>query len=718
MRLTTLFHLCYNESPNPFALREKSHEVHMGYILLLPVLALLPLPFVRLLNTSFARALPAALASALMAALAAAALLHSLPVALALTGAAFAVAAALSLLLCPDRRALLRRYIQPDFAAFCVVFTAIYLFYGARYFIWWDEWSHWGLMVKAMCLSDKLYTDPAVWMPVHKDYPISLTLFGYAWSKLSGGYSEANALRSLYTFCAAMALAFFDTKNLKFRGLWKPLLAVAVSFICVTAADNAGFPFTYYMDAPAGLVFGLLIWQALRMDFTKTREYVPCFILLIFLALIKEIGVLLALVAAAIFLFCFAAQALAAKRAGAPFAIWPRVPLLIATFALPLLTFALWRDYVKGLGIGGQFQLEPAPLRDVLAAFIGRGSEFQARTFARFWKGFFFVAQRYVMPLWALLAVLILAGVFYAKRAKGMDGAFLARFRAAAPVWMLGYLAFGLALLYLYMFGGFSKAEANRLASMDRYLGCYATAMVVVCAGIYYEYRLGREKTEAALDICLNPPSPSEPPPLEKGADSLDHGRESPLFQREGHEYAGGFEKNTSIQPSKRVKSKAKKSAAERTLIAFLVATMALRPSPALVAPLAGRMASADFARAAVAEYRSLLDPETDRVYLVQDKDSQRLFQFAYYLYPVRSSPAGQGKLDPGKLSAAALRKRWTQGGYTHLIIADYSEILRKDYPELFACEAYEIGDGVLFRIDHTKGAAVLIPLHSEEFDL
>ena len=623
----------------------------MGYILLLPILAVLPLPFMRLLNTSFARALPTALASALIAALAAAALLRSLPAALMLTGAAFAIAAALSLLLCPDRLALLKRYAQPDFAAFCIVFTAIYLFYGTRYFIWWDEWSHWGLMVKGMCLSDMLYTEPGVWMPVHKDYPISITLFSYAWCKLSGGYSEANALCSLYTFCAAVILAFFGGKDLKFKSIWKPLLAVFACFVCVTAADNGGFPFTYYMDAPAGLLFGLLLWLALRMDFKKTREYVPVFILLVFLSLLKEIGVLLALVAAAIFMCCFLAQIIAAKRNGLPEKVWPRVPLLLSIFALPLLTFLLWRGYVKGLGIGGQFQLEPAPIRDVLAAFVGKGTEFQAQTLSRFWKGFFFVAQRYVVPLWTLLVILILAGVFYAKRTKELGGAFLARFRIMAPVWMLGYVAFGLALLYLYMFGGFSKAEANRLASMDRYLGCYATAMVAVCAGIYYEYRLSREK------------------------------------------------------------AKMKKSAAERALIAFLVITMVGRPSPALAAPLAGRMASADFARNAVSSYASLLDPETDRVYLVQKKDSQRLFQFVYHLYPVRCNPAGQGKLDPNKLSAADLRKRWAEGGYTYLIIADFSEIFSRDYPELFACEEHEIGNGILFRIDDTNGAAVLVPL-------
>jgi hypothetical protein len=216
------------------------------------------------------------------------------------------------------------------------------------------------------------------------------------------------------------------------------------------------------------------------------------------------------------------------------------------------------------------------------------------------------------------------------------------------------------------MFGGFSKAEANRLASMDRYLGCYATAMVAVCAGIYYDYR-------ASL------------PPRER-AERTQAGR----------------------------KVKRKKEAAERILTALLVLTMVLRPSPALVAPLAGKKASADFAQTAVKSCQSLLDPETDRVYLVQDKDSQRLFQFAYYLYPVRSNPAGQGKLNPDKLSAADLRKRLTEGGYTYLIIADYSEIFSRNYPALFDCPEEEIANGVLFRVDNSSGEAVLKPVATE----
>lgn len=650
----------------------------MGYLWMLLVLAVLPLPFMRLLHTSFARALPAALACALLLLLAAAALLGSLPMAMILVGAVFAAAAALSLLLCNDRPALLRRYLRPDFAVFCIIFTGIYLFYGTRHFIWWDEWSHWGLMVKGMCLFDKLYTDPSVWMPVHKDYPISITLFGYVWCRLSGGYSEAGALRSLYTFCAAMLLPLFSGKEIKYRHLWKPLLAVSVCFLCITAADNAGFPFTYYMDAPAGLVFGLLVWLALRMDFKKTRDYVPVFFLLAFLPLIKEIGVLLALVAAAIFLCCFVTQALAAKREGKPLRVWPCVPPLLAAFALPALSFAAWRGYVKGLGIGGQFQLEPAPLREILAAFVGRGTAFQTETLLRFWKGFLFVAQRYAMPLWALLLALILAGAFYLRRTK--DAESLPRFRAAAPVYMLGYAAFALALLYLYLFGGFSVSEANRLASMDRYLGCYATAMAALAAGIYYDYRLSR------------PPG----------------------------------------KPTEDRKEKRKR----RALAVFLVAAMALRPSPALATPLAGHMdlaakalrpwpalaarlaesvPSADFARDAVDACRDRLNPETDRVYMVQEKNSQRLFQFVYHLYPVRCSPAGQSKLNPEKLSARDIRKRWAEGGYTHLIIAEDCEIFKGNFPALFACAQDEIQNGALFLIDYTGGEAVLRPATATE---
>lgn len=653
----------------------------MGFLLILPVLALLPLPFMGLLNTSFAKALPAALASAIMAALAAAALLGSLSAALLAVGVIFALAAALALLLCRDRRGLLERYLQPDFAVFCIIFTAIYLFYSTRFFTFWDEWSHWGLMVKSMSLSDLLYTDPEVWMPVHKDYPISLTLFSAAWCKLSGGYSEPAALRSLYTFCAAMVLPLFANKNITFKSIWKPLLAFAACFLCITAADNGGFPFTYYMDAPAGLVFGLLIWLALSMDFKRLRDYIPVFILLVFLSLTKEIGLLLALVAAAVFLCCFVLQAIAGRRTQKSMAILPRIPLLAAAFALPVLTFLGWRSYVKGLGIGGQFQLEPAPLREILLAFVGRGTAFQTETLARFWKGFFFVAQRYVMPLWVLLAVLIAAGLFYAKRTKDANPAFLTRLRFAAPLFMLGYVAFAVALLYLYLFGGFSVSEANRLASMDRYLGCYATAMVAVCAGIYYDYRM-----------ALPPRLPEQ--------------------------------------------EKSKKEPAQRTLTALLVLTMVLRPSPALAAPLAGMEEligkalapwpalvtlleerlppSAEFVQNAVASYGTLLDPETDRVYVVQDKDSQRLFQFVYHLYPVRCNPAGQGKLNPDKLSADDLRKRWAEGGYTYLIIANFYESFSSNYPELFDCPAEEIGNGVLFRIEGASGNVLLKPVYPE----
>ncbi|MDR2524888.1 MAG: hypothetical protein LBC83_01650 [Oscillospiraceae bacterium] len=618
----------------------------LGCLAMFAVFALLPLPLLRWTRLSFAVALPAALGAALLLTVAAAAWLRSIPQALALVGGLLGLLLALSLLLCKERAALLRAvYQNPNFAAFTLVFAVVCVLYSFGRFVWWDEWSHWGLMVKAMVLADPLYTDPTIWLPVHKDYPVSLTLLSAVWCRFSGGYSEAAALRSLYVFCAALVLPLFPVKRL--RQSWKPLAGVALCFLCVTGADNAGFPFTYYMDAPAGLVFGLCCWLALRMDFSARRkgESLALLFLLAFLPWMKEIGVLLALAAAGIYLCCFL-RALRMREHG----LLRHIPALAAAFALPVVMFLLWRGYCKHLGIPGQFQLEIAPAREILAAFFGRGSAFQRETLAQFWKGFFFVAQRYVYPLWALLAALMLAGSFFARRDASAKPDFLRRFRLAAPVYMLGYFGFALALLYLYLFGGFSVPEANRLASMDRYLGCYATAMMFVFTGIYAQFRAS---------------------------------------------FAG--------KPPK----------TPRAVAALLTASFLLRPSPAFAAPFAGlqKSTAAKPVAIAVQSYGDRLDPAADKVYLVQDQDSQRLFQYAYYLYPVQSSPAGQSKHKPAKITADGIRERWAKGGYTHLIITAFSASFGDHYPELFDCPPAQIADGVLYEIIEQRGVLCLRPL-------
>ena len=62
----------------------------------------------------------------------------------------------------------------------------------------WDEFSHWGKMVKEMFRLDSFYSTKLSNLMVHKDYPPIIQIYELLWVKLSNSYSETILIKSIH----------------------------------------------------------------------------------------------------------------------------------------------------------------------------------------------------------------------------------------------------------------------------------------------------------------------------------------------------------------------------------------------------------------------------------------------------------------------------------------------------------------------------------------
>ena len=69
---------------------------------------------------------------------------------------------------------------------------------AGRSFYSWDEFMHWGKMVKEMIRLDRFYCVTESTLYRHKDYPPFVALFEYAWCRMGGGYSEQHVAQDLH----------------------------------------------------------------------------------------------------------------------------------------------------------------------------------------------------------------------------------------------------------------------------------------------------------------------------------------------------------------------------------------------------------------------------------------------------------------------------------------------------------------------------------------
>ena len=88
-------------------------------------------------------------------------------------------------------------FFSPSFVVFVFLYTIVYFMNLNRLFSAWDEFSHWGPMVKEMLRLDTYYTVPESTLFLHKNYPPIISLFETIWCYILGGYREGYLYRSL-----------------------------------------------------------------------------------------------------------------------------------------------------------------------------------------------------------------------------------------------------------------------------------------------------------------------------------------------------------------------------------------------------------------------------------------------------------------------------------------------------------------------------------------
>ena len=85
-------------------------------------------------------------------------------------------------------------YLTPSFYSFITILILITILDFNRTYSHWDEFSHWGEMLKEMIRTDKFYSATTSVLQAHKDYPPILQLFELYVIKLGGVYKESIAI--------------------------------------------------------------------------------------------------------------------------------------------------------------------------------------------------------------------------------------------------------------------------------------------------------------------------------------------------------------------------------------------------------------------------------------------------------------------------------------------------------------------------------------------
>lgn len=337
-------------------------------------------------------------------------------------------------------------------------------------------------MVREMLRLDSFYCVEESTLSVHKDYPPLISLWEMLWCNISGGYSEANLIKSLHIFELCMLLpCFFDRFMGRNQTIVKRLLLIVGTIFAMTAVclmfDAEKFA-TIYIDLIPPMMFAYMFLLVLdsKIDnsifkvvailisgfaLMMTKQIAICYVLLILLAIVLKAFVE--------HKFCF------------------RTILLSAGLTISgIVSYFLWSIETKRHSIVGQFDFGKISPSTMLGIVLGRGgSELQRKTYEKFVDSLVGSGisscniQFSAVQMSILLLLFILIVAIYFKQSNGIDVLSSPEVICASTMIVIGIVGYSLTLMVLYMFC-FADGEMAQLASYGRYMGSFMMGLVLI----------------------------------------------------------------------------------------------------------------------------------------------------------------------------------------------------------------------------------------------
>ncbi len=392
---------------------------------------------------------------------------------------------------------------------FILIYIAIFVFDYNRIFTVWDEYSHWGVMVKEMLRLDKFYSVSASTLMAHKDYPPIISLFELFYCKLIGNYKETYLIKALHLLSISFFIPSICEDEKKYKkitfaikiGIF--LLSIFLTFLLF---DGHGIINTIYTDYILAIIVGYMIYIIItEKELTSNFTIITLSITSCFLLLTKQMGLPLYLMT--IFIYCIEniiKEKLYKLKRIKKLNIAKTIKILIFLLVIPLLVWKLWNSYITDLNIKGQFELSDLnilELRDIITK--NKGETYQQEVLKNYPKALVnskittsYIKLTYISSTILVIIILIVESIFMKDIIKKR------KFIELIITLIIGSFGYAFVMFTLYMFS-FEEIEGPILASFNRYMPTFILIGMSICLMIFFNYDTVKDKQTNKLKTCL-----------------------------------------------------------------------------------------------------------------------------------------------------------------------------------------------------------------------
>jgi len=401
--------------------------------------------------------------------------------------------------------------LTPGLAAFAVIYLGAFLFLYKRHFTDWDEYSHWGIMIKESLRLDRFYCVPESRVMWHRDYPPFTCMLEVFWCRLAG-YSEGKVSMAMQVFTLSFIIpplseTLYEGKRPGRRNIAEMILGAAVLellvLLLVLYADLWWQRIIHSIlpDLLLGTMFAYLCLKILLRDDCRWQDTAALTAVSASLVLVKQVGAAFLMTA---LLLLYLKDILWSAKKQVP--LRKLLPEALAVPAAAVLFYGSWilyrsrfinsRDFSYR---SGQFNLKQIDPRTYLGVVTGKVPGIQHDTFIQYLRA---ILERPItsvdaLPMTYASMLILCIAVLLAYRRFFRDEQTKEASLLLIPVFCVGTTGYAFMMSVLYLFC-FPDNEKQILAGYTRYMDSYAAGelLILFVLGMTALHKQKKRKTD------------------------------------------------------------------------------------------------------------------------------------------------------------------------------------------------------------------------------
>lgn len=342
------------------------------------------------------------------------------------------------------------------FLTFCIFIS---IFHYGRLLSNWDEFSHWGDVVKAMTNINDFSTN-ANSLSYFQSYLPAVSLFQYFFQVIYGSFTESLLYVAYDILVVSLFIPF--TKNIKWKDFWK-IVTMVIIILILPVLFNDIYYSQIYVDSFLGFIFGYSLISIFLIKEYTWLDIINICIANSVLILTKDVSIMLFFINCLIVLFVYINNR---KKNQNNF----KIPQLVTVIVLPLILYLMWKVNVTITGANVVFD-KPINIADILNTILRQDSTYRTTVLLNFVEALNkrpIISNLIPLNYYALLAISV--ALFYgisqsSEKNKNQKNVILS-------IIIIGCIIYTIAHFALYI-TKFTEYEALKLASFERYIGIY-----------------------------------------------------------------------------------------------------------------------------------------------------------------------------------------------------------------------------------------------------